>query len=167
MAVALVDYTTYDDIRAALGVSEDELEDATLGLSLYSFSLSADIRSVSLTLAADYATVSAKDEPTRTENEQILVECMSLFCTYSVAKHLLTSLPLFSPKEITDGKASAVRYSTSPYKDTMARVEEMYGRYRDALATAYAAYNQSRAADRTPRVYVSVARPSSDPVLGT
>ena len=31
----LTDYTTYDTVRAVLGVAEEELEDATLGLPMY------------------------------------------------------------------------------------------------------------------------------------
>lgn len=164
--MAVLDYTTYDDVRAALGVSEDELEDATLSLSLYEFSLSADIRSVSLTLSADYATVANKDPGARTEDEIVLLESASLFATYSVARHLLTSLPLFSPKEITDGKASAVRYSINPYKDTMDRVESMYSRYRDALTTAYAAYKVTSATTRTVPIFMAVSQPGTDPVTG-
>lgn len=164
--MALQDYTTFEDIRAALGVSEDEIEDATLSLSLYEFSLSADIRSVSLTLTADYATVSSKQPSERTNDEVVLVECMTLFTTYSVAKHLLTSLPLFSPKEVTDGKASVTRYPTNPYKDTMERVESQYVKFRDALLTAYAAYKATTASSRTTRTLLSVSSPSFDPVTG-
>ena len=41
--MALLTYTTYDDIRAALGVSSDEIEDATLSLSLYELNLTSDL----------------------------------------------------------------------------------------------------------------------------
>ena len=35
MSRPITEYTTYDDVRAALGVSVDDLEDSTLALDLY------------------------------------------------------------------------------------------------------------------------------------
>lgn len=165
--MAILDCTTYDDIRAALGVSSDELEDATLALSLYEFGLSADLRSLSLTISTDFATVSNIAEDTQSEVEKVFVECMSLFATYSVANQCLTSLPLFSPKEITDGKASVTRYAQNPYKDTMDRVEAAYIKFRDALTTAYAAYKTTARDDRAVIQFMAVIGLSTDPVTGT
>ncbi len=165
--MALLDYTTYDDIRAALGVSSDELSDATLSLAVYEYSLASEIRAISRQLASDAATVSAIDEGTRTATEQELVEVMSLFCTYTVARQLLPSLPLFSPKEQSDGKASLSRYSTDPYRETMKRVEQEYARFRADLQAVYADYKATSTTTSTPRVYMVVSSPSSDPVTGT
>lgn len=165
--MALLDYTTFEDVRAALGVSPDEIEDSTLSLSLYEFSLSAAIRAVSAGLTADFATVDAKVPNTLTSIEEILIECMTLFATYAVARELLTSLPLFSPKEITDGKAAVTRYSINPYKDTMARVEAQYTRYRDALVTAYADYKSTSTTTNVAPVLLFVGQPSFDPVTGS
>lgn len=163
----LLSYTTYDDIRAALGVSSDELEDTTLSLAVYQFGLSADVRAVSLTLASDVATVRAKAVETRTEQESVLLEAMTLFATYSVAKQLLGALPLFAPKEMTDGKAGQARFALDPYKATIKSVNEDYGRYRAALVTAYADYKSS-STDEVPLIpLLRVSTPSSDPVLGT
>lgn len=164
--MAILDYTTYDDIRAALGVSTDELEDATLALSLYEFGFSADLRSVSLGIDADYATVLAIEESSWTSDQRVFVECATLFATYSVAQQCLASLPLFSPKEITDGKASVTRYAQNPYKDTMQRVEAWYNRYRDALITAYAAFKATSRTERTTLVFMASAALSTDPVTG-
>lgn len=164
--MALTDYTTFDDVRAALGVSADELEDATLSLPLYEFGLMAEIRGVSLDLDSDFTTVASKDSSTLTSAESVLFESMVLFCTYAVGRQLLTSLPLFSPKEISDGKASVGRYAMNPYKDTIERVERDYQRWRDALVTAYAAYKATSAPTRVLPVLLSRSALATDPVTG-
>ena len=164
--MALLDYTTYDDIRAVLGVSTDEIEDATLSLAVYEYGLASEIRSVSRTLVSDLATVYAIAESSWTDAQRELVEGMSLFCTYSVARQLLTSLPLFSPKEISDGKASTVRYSTNPYEETIRRVENEYVRYKTELDSAYAAVKSSSVTARIDRTFMVVSTPTSDPVTG-
>jgi uncharacterized protein (UPF0335 family) len=165
--VALLDYTTYDDIRAVLGVSSDEIEDTTLSLSVYEFGLASEIRGVSRTLVSDLAAVAAIPEEDWTDPQRELMEGMSLFATYSVAKQLLTSLPLFSPKEQTDGKASLVRYAMNPYEETIRRVEAEYKRFRTELDEIYAAFKSTSASARAVLTLMYVSSPSSDPVTGT
>lgn len=164
--MALLDYTTYDDIRAILGVSTDELEDGTISLSVYEFGLSSDIRSVSRTLVADHAIVAAIPESSWTDTQREFMEGMSLFCTFSVARQLLTSLPLFSPKELGDGKATQVRYSDNPYKEVIRRVEAGFDKYRLELEAVYAEIKSSSAAARTDRIFMIVSSPTTDPVTG-
>jgi uncharacterized protein (UPF0335 family) len=164
--VALLDYTTYGDIRAVLGVSEDEIEDSTLSLQVYEFGLSSEIRAVSRSLVSDVATVIAKEESTRTATESELLEVMTLFSTYAVARQLLTSLPLFSPKEISDGKASQTRYSINPYEETIRRVETEFNRFKAELEEVYASYKSTTAQARVERTYILVSSPSTDPVTG-
>lgn len=166
MARPVLDYTSYDDIRAVLGVSEDEIEDTTLSLSLYEFGLAAEIREVALTLDSDLVIVSAIEADDRTTEEANLYESAYLFSTLSVAKQLLTSLPLFSPKEITDGKASMSRYAANPYEATMKRVESDYLRYKNALTTAYASYKLTTASARSVLVYMGISTPSTNPITG-
>lgn len=165
--MAILDYTTYDDIRAVLGVSSEELEDATVSLQVYEFGLSSEIRSVSRTLVSDLATVVASPEAGWTDVQRELVEGMTLFCTYSVARQLLTSLPLFSPKEITDGKASQVRYSTNPYEETIRRVQAEYSRFKTDLDAIYASFKSSTATASTTRILM-IGGPSTsiNPITG-
>jgi hypothetical protein len=42
----LTEYTTYEDVRAALGVSSEEIDDATLGLDTFLTLLEEDLRAV-------------------------------------------------------------------------------------------------------------------------
>lgn len=163
--MALLTYTTYDDIRAALGVSSDEIEDATLSLALYELNLISEFEDIDLTLESTYATVSALSS--RTEVQERFLQATRLFSTYAVAYQATTSLPLFSPKDISDGKAVVSRYADSPYKEVIKKVEQLYGKYKSRLEAALAANNAGSAPSITPRPYFSVAVPDSDPVTGT
>ena len=50
----LSDFCSYAEVRAALGVEEDELEDATLALPVYSNNLELELLDLSLTLVEQY-----------------------------------------------------------------------------------------------------------------
>jgi hypothetical protein len=163
--VALLTYTTYDDIRAALGVSSDEIEDATLSLSLYELNLTSEFEDIGLTLESDYATVAALSS--RTAVQDRFLQATRLFATYAVAYQAATSLPLFSPKDISDGKATVSRYADSPYKEVVKRIEQLYGKYKARLEAAFAANGAVSAPSITPRPYFTVSVPDSDPVTGT
>lgn len=105
----LADYTSYDEIRALLGVSDEELEDATLVLPAYSTDLELTISEVSTLAMPMYETIKAKAANDRTADEARYMITFDLFCSYAVAKHLLTSLPLFAYLRTTDGKAEIDR----------------------------------------------------------
>src|SRR4051812_45297778 len=109
----LTPFTTNEQVRSVLGVSEDELIDETLNLPIYELNLRYELGEVSGSLAADFVTIAALDETTWTDKQKGFVDAVKLFSPYAVSVQLETSLPLFSPKEITDGKASLVRYTDS------------------------------------------------------
>lgn len=159
------DYTSYDAIRSVLGVSDDELEDATLALPLYSNGLEDDLYSVSATLLSTYATIGAKTVGTRTDKESSVYRLTQLFATYSVAKQLCTSLPMFGPKSVTDGKAAMSRFSGTPYQDTAQGISEKYDLYLSRLTDALAALSSSVSTVTTP-IYMLAATPDYDPVVG-
>lgn len=161
--MALKDFTSYDDIRAALGVSSDEIEDATLSLPLYEYNLKAELEEVSLTLITDFQALVG--DPL-TEIEQRLREAVTVFSTYAVASQLTVSLPLFSPKEISDGKAHITRYAQDPYKATIDAVAAAYAKARARLVAAYAAVLVLDAPASSYRTYFSVVPSSTDPVTG-
>ena len=159
----LTTYTTYNDVRAALGVSPDDLDDATLALSLYDDNLTQELEDVALTLPETFATTKAIAAPTALET-RFLTACR-LFSTFAVAKMLTAALPLFAAKEVTDGKAAVGRFD-SPYKDVIKSVNEQYATQRARLVTALSAVGTT-SETATARVYMAVASPSSDPVTGT
>lgn len=161
----LTDYTTYAEIRAALGVSDEEIDDATLGLNMYERGLVADLEDINTALPASYATILAKAENVRTASETAVFEALQLFAPFAIAKQLASSLPLFSPKQISDGKAGFSRYADSPYKETIKTVEKLFDRYRARLETKYAAFGGG-AATTVVRDFGGAASPTTDPVTG-
>lgn len=160
--MALTAFTSFDDIRAALGVSTDEIDDTTLSLPLYEYSLIGELEDVSLSLASDFAAL----PPVLTDVQTRFKQSLVLFATYAVAKQLTVSLPLFSPKEIGDGKAHVTRYAQDPYKATIEAVLGEYERTKVRLSSAYLALTSATAAPREFRSYFSSVPAATDPVTG-
>lgn len=161
--MALIAYTTYDDVRAALGVTDTELEDATLALTTYEDALVSEFEDISMTLKSTLDATLAKATPT--EDEERFLRYARLFSAYTVAKLLTASLPMFGPKTITDGKAKIDRFN-DPYRDTVKDVTAQYDKWRSRLSAAFTALGQSSSTP-TVRVYMSTVSPASDPVTGT
>ena len=105
--MALASYTTYDEVRALLGVSSTELPDDVLSLQVYDIGLTGELYDISPTCASSYVTVSNKQPSARTTAEQWFYDSVRIFAAYAVAKQLTSSLPMFGPKDISDGKASS------------------------------------------------------------
>jgi hypothetical protein len=163
----LTTYTTYDEVRAALGVDAKELEDATLGLDMYSHGLLAEFEEIHDDIETNFATVDAIDEGTRTSVQARFWRAAKLFAVYAVAKHLLSSLPLFAPKSITDGKAAITRDSNQPHELTAKRISAQYDRFRALLEDRHSEYRGSGAVEVVRPVYAVASVPTSDPVTGT
>ena len=128
----LTDYTSYDEIRAALGVSDEELEDATLALAMYEQDLLLDLEEIHDTIPTAYNALSGA----LSADQLRFQRCVQVFSTYAVARHLLTGLPLFAPKRVQDGRAEQERVN-DPYADTRVGVQGMYTRLRTKLAAAF------------------------------
>lgn len=163
MSISIDDYTTYDDIRAALGVTAKDLPDTTLALDIYSNYLELEMYEVDSTVQTTYETLVVDPSPTAAESR--FIAATRFFAIYCVAKHLTTSLPLFAPRQISDGKATLARFD-NPYRDTIASVHQMYDMAKNRLATALSDIGTA-VATKTPLTYFSIITPSSDPVTGT
>jgi hypothetical protein len=83
-----------------------------------------------------------------------------------VAVQLSSSLPLFSPKQVGDGKAGFSRYADSPYKEAIKNAQQKFDRYRARLELKYATFKATTSTAATRRYGGGVA-PTSDPVTGT
>ena len=160
--MSILDYTTYDGIRAVLGVSTDELEDATLDLEIYDSGLVLDLEDVDLGLSEAYLALPA----TRTATQDRFHRTVRMFAAYSVARQLTASLPMFGPKDISDGKATVTRFADSPYKEVTKRVKEGFDSARTRLEKSYAALTSASYTLTIP-TFMSVVSPASDPVTGT
>lgn len=133
---AVLTYTTYEDVRAVLGISEDDLEDAALDLGVYEGDLSLALTEISEGLPALYVTKKAIAEGSRTADEQKFVLLVSRFATYQVARQSGAAI-LMGAQKITDGKAEMLRF-TSAYKDLLDRIEAEYARVRQLLVDIFA-----------------------------
>lgn len=162
--MALSVYVKIDEVRAALGVSTDELSDATVKLPLYENVLTKDAAEIGTNCLSDYRTIDIKSKASRTEAEADFHLAFSLFSVFSVARHLTVSLPLFSPKTIGDGKAAVTRFSDSPYAKTIEAVKASYEEYRNYLIEKYAVFGGGSATTITPIPLVGVISPATDPV---
>lgn len=134
--MTLLDYTTYEDVRATLGVSDDELENETLALEVYSNHLGEELYDVSKTLDTLYRDIKAKAEGARTSQEERVYKLVRAFSTYAVARQVGTALPMLAPKSLSDGKATMSRFSSDPYKKVLENIREQYDIARGRLLTA-------------------------------
>lgn len=163
MVAALTAYTTYDDIRAALGVSTEDADDATLALALYADCLELELKDIDASLPALYASTKIVISPS--DAQLALLQACRLYATYAVAKHLTTSLPMFAVKQISDSKATAVRFD-SPYVDVIASVTRMCDRMRSKVEEALTGLGGAAAVARVAQVYLGVSSPTTDRVTG-
>ena len=162
MSLPITNYTSYDSVRAALGVSSDDLEDATLALDIYADALELELDEVATNFWTQYTL--AHDAVTPTADQVKLLTVTRLFATYAVAKLLTGSLPLFAAKQVTDSKAGVQRFD-NPFRDVVKAVNDQYGTLRTRLGTAVANLISSSLASVTP-VYFAVVSPSDDPITG-
>lgn len=158
-------YTTYDDIRSALGVTSDELEDVTLDLERWENDLLFALEDVNASVPTSYAEVVAVAAASRTPAQAKFYRATRLFATLAVANALTASLPLFGPKDISDGKATVSRFADSPYRAVVSKVKEQYEIAQNRLKQAWAELNATASAT-VSRSYLGVSNPGYDPVTG-
>lgn len=128
--MSVTDYTSYDSVRAVLGVTDLELPDVTLGLPLFSHKLDKALSSVSgvyapdteeRTLAGHYTYINGLEAPT--DDQALLFGLIAVYSTYLVGAAAGGSLSMLAPKTISDGKALRTRFSAeSTFQDTMRSV---------------------------------------------
>jgi hypothetical protein len=160
----LLSYTTYKDIRAVIGVSEDEMPDDELALDSYLFALEMEIDTIGASLQTDYATaLTAVVASTATTAQANLVKATKLFAVFQVGKAVAYSLPMRAQKTITDGKAGVSRFADSPYKETLHNVSALLVTAKANLVEKYAALSGGTTTSTFPS-FMSVVSPAIDPV---
>ena len=166
--MALTTYCALNEVRAALGVNDIELPDTVLNLPVYEIGLVRELNKISTSLPVAFSTSSAVPLISRTETQQALVDATHLFSVYACARQVGVSLGSLVPKDIGDGKATISRFSDSPYKDVMERVEAMYLACKASLFDTmdlYSGTTTAVAATTPPTVFRASAR-AYDPVTG-
>ena len=134
----ITDYTSYAEIRSAIGLSSVELPDDLLAMEMYQNVLQLRLREVNLPAGAPgtglldsrFLAIVATAESSRSETEQKLYALTRLYATYVVAHEVAMSLSMRAPKQESDGKRTLVRFSPeSTYEVTAgnmkAQVEDL------------------------------------------
>lgn len=128
----LTEFTTYDDIRAALGISDEELDDETLDLAIFETLLEEDMFAIDpdvLTYWNGLPTSGLTPEQTRFQN------LVKLFSTYAVAYRLLNTAELFGFIKVTDSRATMQR-TADAYKNLRVNVTAMFQKVGELLLAA-------------------------------
>ena len=164
----ITDYTSYDEVRSACGLSTDDLPDETLALEMYDNALDLRLGEVTLPddppgpgdLATRFAEIKALDESARTTLEQKLYNLTRLYATYAVAVEVATSLSMRAAKSISDSKTTLVRFSPeSTYELVIDKLNDLMSTTRESIENIV---------DSSVDVseYVVVVSPDTDPVTG-
>lgn len=136
--MALTTYTTYDEVRATLGVSKTELADTVLSLTQWDMLVTLGLEDVNLDIPTLYATVAALPTISRSSTEQRFYDLTRLYACYALALNLLVSLPMFSVKSLTDGRAEFDRQN-DVHKDVREGVTATHSIIRLKLSASYVA----------------------------
>lgn len=151
---------SYDDVRAALGVPDEELKDAVLALALYRNTLGMALNSFTgeypaeagdRTLLEIFADLDATD-PMHVE--------IQMYSTYLVADTAAGALPMFGVKTKSDGKSVVTRHSAeSTYMSTKKNIKEQLQKYVGNIRDLFTA-------ELTESDLLVAVAPVVDPVLG-
>lgn len=162
---AFTDYTTPNNVRAVLGISDKEAEDVVVTSNVYLTGMLEALRALSLTLAADYTTLKIQSG-TRTAAETRFLLLAESFCSYTVAIQLIPALPLLAPQLITDGKSQQQRIA-NPYEQLKPSLSASLALFSFNLMDAYSTINPAIAKPvKTARTMVAAVGLAVDPITG-
>lgn len=105
------------NVRALLGVSEDELPDTTILLEVYTTQVANEIDQLNSKLEETFDAIVAKIEQYKADNtkevptrlEKKIVGSTQVYATYRVALLLADALGMSGLQKISDGKAEGIR----------------------------------------------------------
>lgn len=158
----LTDLTSAVEQRALLGVSDKELLDATVSLPVYWKAVKAELNTVSATLLATYEALPANG---LTDAQLRFQEAVELFAALSAALMIAVSLPQFSARTVSDGKAMMQRQLDAPAQ-TLENLRQRHGVAREELSLALKALSAtSRTAFTLPIGIATLG--ATDPITGS
>lgn len=161
--IDITDYTSYDEIRAVLGLDAIELTDESLALDLYASVLQRTLRGT--TDSSGKSLYTYYDElysSASTDDEETLLGLLREFSTYTVAVACLPGLSFLIKKSESDGKANITRFSSeATFKDVANNVSQKLNEIRTEILTMVGASTSYNAITPLKRV-----APDSDPVTG-
>lgn len=144
--MTLLTYTSFQEVRAVLGVSATELTDATLMQPMWGTTVVLALEDVVLEIPATYDAVASL--PVKTADQKRFTALVELFAPYAIAKQALTSLPLFAVQSLTDGRAGFQRSSNATiYDDLRSDVQAAMADIQARLKACY--YRMTGLSDTT------------------
>ncbi len=137
----IITYTTYDDVRAVLGVAIEEIPDNVISLKVYENTLTLALSSVSGALDPDtvvrnltdhYDYLIALETPTAIQVK--FIQTIEMYATYIVADQLANSISMSAPKTQADGKSVLVRFSSeATFKAVQKAIKNTLGKLSVAI----------------------------------
>jgi len=162
----LTQYTTFDEVRAVLGVSDEELEDEVLVQPFYERQLIIDIEDVDAGIPDAFDTVSAIPYASRTKVQKRFYDLVQLFSAYAIGRTLLMSMPYFAELRVQDGRSEKQRVK-DPFEFTRDGVQAGFVAARQSLLAAYAAATGGSVTTRVTRTLLTSTGLATDPVTNT
>lgn len=157
---ALSQLVTADELRALLGVTAKELKDATLDLPIYWKQVKVELNAISASLLTTYDALPGDG---LSDAQVRFKEAVETFAGLSAGLMLAASLPQFSPRTISDGKAMMQRQLDAPDK-VLENLQRMYSTASAEVDAAYRAIASVEA--RTFAFPFGVSSPTTDVVTG-
>ncbi len=161
--MALTDYASYNSIRAAVGVSEPEIPDTVLALSMYDVMLREDLRELDEDLAAAYLALTPR--PPTVAAQLRFYELVQSYSAMQVGLQLVNALPLFAPRLVEDSSTKWERMA-DPYKGLREGLSGSLAYVRTRLLDAYATASSTTAAVATTRTLVANVGLGTNPITG-
>lgn len=165
MTLDLRQWTTPEEVRALLGIQPADISDASLLLPIYSVGLEADIRDINIRILAEFDRILGI--PYKSGDQDWFLAVAKSFAVHSVARQVLTALPLAALRDMGDGKSLDARFAGDPYKETAQRLEAAYAVAKARLVPALQTVTPSVSSTLgLTQSYMAVSSPSYDPVTG-
>lgn len=156
-AVPIAKYTTTDAVRGALGVTDNELEDAMLQNQQLDMALLSDLAAWLPNHAALYA---AGQAVASAEADKMIAWNIQLYSQWFCATRA-AEMQLAMPQTISDGKTEIRRFQNLDLDKIAERAAARAKHYKDQLASVAVA----AAEVAVPKLFGS-ATPDYDPVAG-
>lgn len=153
-------YTTTDQIRAALGITDREASDVQITDANVILQLTVDLQDVYPDHAALHAAATGgSPTPSDTYLDSVLI----LYCQYQSCIYLLAAVQMLTAQKITDGDFEMDRFQKDNLQQTIDRITALRDRYRKILTDA----SGTGGTTGTTFSQLAVSSPSYDPVLNT
>ena len=164
----ITDYTTYDDIRAILGASLDEIPDSVISLRSNENALKIALLSITGQLSYDTEERTLEDYyeyikslSTPTVEQQKLAMLIENYAAYIVADVLAGSISTLLPKVQADGKSNLTRFSDqSTFISVQIRIKDSLGAILAAINSLFGVSTDISAS------FVKSIAPAVDKVTG-